>query len=81
MVTSRPERDIHEVFATLDPHSIDVGEANTKDMEYLKHQTESKFMKYDENTRVKIMSELEKHAEGSYVYLVLPSVRFWLILL
>ena len=26
------------------------------------------------------MTELEKHAEGSYVYLVLPSVQLWLIL-
>ena len=76
VVTSRPERDIHEVFTSLDPHSIDVGEANTKDIvEYLTLQMESKFMKYDENTRAKIMSELEGHAEGSYVYLVLPSVR------
>ena len=29
-------------------------------------------MKYDENTRAKIMFELEEHAEGSYVHLVLP---------
>ena len=36
MVTSRPERDIDKIFAVLDPHSIDVGEANTKDIvEYL----------------------------------------------
>ena len=82
VVTSRPERDIHEVFVMLDPHSIDVGEANTKDIiEYLTLQMELKFMKYDEKTRAKIMSELEEHAEGSYVYLVLPSVQFWLILL
>ena len=72
LVTSRPERVIHEVFAVLDPHSIDVGETNTKDIaEYLKLHMESKFTKYDENTRAKIKSELEKHAEGSYVYLVL----------
>ena len=72
VVTSRRERDIHEIFATLDPHSLDVGEANTKDIvEYLKFQMVSKFTKYDENTRAKIMSELEEHAEGSYVYLVL----------
>ena len=72
VVTSRPERDIHQIFAALDPHSIDVGEANTKDIvEYLKLQMESKFTKYDENTRAKIMSEMEKHAEGSYVYLIL----------
>ena len=65
VVTSRPERDISEVFAVLDPHSIDVGEANTKDiLEYLKLRMEMKFAKYDENTRVKIMSELEKHADG-----------------
>ena len=82
VVTSRPERDIHEVFATLDPHSIDVGEANTKDiMEYLALQMESKFTKYDEKTRAKILSELEEHAEGSYVYLVLPSIQFRLIFL
>ena len=81
VVTSRPERDIHEIFVVLDPHSIDVGEANTKDIvEYLKFQMESKFMKYDENTRAKIMTELKEHAEGSYVYLVLSSVHFWLIL-
>ena len=68
VVTSRPERDIHEVFAALDPHSIDVGKANTKDIvEHLELQLESKFMKYDENTRAKIMSELGEHAEGSYV--------------
>ena len=82
VVTSRPEREIHEIFATLDPHSVDVGEGNTKDIvEYLKLQMESKFTKYDENTRAKILSELEKHAEGSYGYLLLPSVQFWLILL
>ena len=82
VVTSRPERDIHEIFTALDPHSIDVGEANTKDIaEYLKLQMESKFTKYDENTRAKIKSELEEHAEGSYVYLVRPSIQIWLILL
>ena len=77
VVTSRPERDIHEIFTALDPHSVDVGEANTKDIvEYLKLQMESKFTKYDENTRANIMSEMEKHAEGSYVYLIPPSVQF-----
>jgi hypothetical protein len=82
VVTSRPERDIHEIFTALDLHSIDVGEANTEDVVgHLKLQMESKFMKYDENTRAKIMSELEEHAEGSYVYLVLPISQFWLILL
>ena len=82
VVTSRPERDIHEIFAALDPHSVDVGEANTNDIvDYLKLQMESKFAKYDENTQANIMSELEKHAEGSYVYLFLPSIQFWLILL
>ena len=76
-VTSRPERDINEILGALDPHSIDVGEANTKDIvESLKLQIESKFTKYNENTRKKIMSELENHAEGSYVYLVLPFVQF-----
>ena len=82
VVTSRPETDIVEIFAALDPHSIDAGETNTKDIvEYLKLQMESKFTKYDGNTQARIMSELEKHAEGSYVYLVLPSAQFWLILL
>jgi uncharacterized Zn finger protein len=82
VVTSRPERDIHEIFAVLDPHSFDVGDANSKDIvEYVKLQMESKFMKYDENTQAKIVSELKKQAEGSYVYLVLPSVQFPLILL
>jgi methionine synthase II (cobalamin-independent) len=82
VVTSRPERDIDEIFAALDPRSIDVGEENSKDItEYLKLQMESKFTKYDENTRTKIMSELEEHSEGSYVYLVLPFFQFWLILL
>ena len=80
VVTSRPERDIHEIFAALDPHAIDVGDTNTKDIsEYLKLHMESKFMKYDEDTRGKIKAELENHAEGSYVYLVLPSDQFWLI--
>ena len=66
VVTSRPERDIHEVFVALDPHSVDVGETNTKDIvEYLNLHIESKFMKYDKNIRAKIKSELEKHAEGS----------------
>ena len=82
VVTSRPERDISDVFAALDPDSIDVDQANTKDIvEYLKLQMDSRFAKYDENTRDKIMSELEKHAEGSYVYLVITFVQFWLILL
>ena len=73
VVTSRPERDIHEIFEALDPRAIDVGEANTKEIaEYLKLNIELKFTKYDENTRAKIMSELEEHAEGSYVYLVPP---------
>ena len=77
VVTSRPERDIHDFFATLDPRSIDVGEANTEDIvEYLKIQIASKFMKYDESTRAKIKAELEEHAEGSYVYFLLPSVQF-----
>ena len=76
VITSRPERDIHDIFVALDPHSIDVAEANTKDIaEYLKLQIESKFMKYDESTRAKIMSELEEHAEGSYVNLVLSTVQ------
>ena len=82
VVTSRPERDILDTFAALDPHSIDIGETNTKDIEeYLELQMVSKFTKYDENTREKIMSKLKERAEGSYVYLVLTSVQFWLILL
>ena len=82
VVTSRPERDINAIFAALDPFSIDVGEANTKDIaEYLKLQMASKFTKYDEITRSKILSELEEHADGSYVYFILPYVQFWLILI
>ena len=81
VVTSRPERDIHENFVALDPHPIDVGEANTEDIaEYLKLHMESNFTKYDENTRAKIKAEMEEHADGSYVYLVLPYVLFRLIL-
>jgi hypothetical protein len=77
VVTSRPERDIDTIFAVLDPHSIDVGEANTKDIaEYMKLQMASKFTKYDEITRAKILSKLKEHAEGSYVYFVLTSVQF-----
>ena len=80
VVTSRPEIDIHDIFAALDPHSVDVGEANTEDIaEYLQLHMESKFTKYDENTRGKIKAKLEKHAEGSYVYLFLPSIQFGLI--
>jgi hypothetical protein len=75
VVTSRPESDISKIFEKLDPDSIDVGEANTKDIvEYLELQTKAKFTKFDENTRAKIRLELENHAEGSYVYLVLPSI-------
>ena len=90
VITSRPERDIIEKFAALDPQSIDVGETNTKEIaDYLKCHMESNFTKYDENTRAKIMSELEEHADGSCVYLVLlicsiladPLMRFrWLVL-
>ena len=81
VVASRPEKDINEIFAALDPYSIDVDEANKTDIVgYLKFQMQSKFTKYDEDTRAKILLELEKHAEGSYVYLVLPSIQFWLIL-
>jgi hypothetical protein len=68
VVTSRPEADITETFAALDPHSIDVGEANKKDIvEYLNLRMGPKFMKYDEDIRAKIKSELEKRAGGSYV--------------
>ena len=70
VVTSRPERDIDEIFAALDPHSIDVGEANTNDIaEYLKLHVESNFSKYDEHTRAKMKAKIEDHVEGSYVYL------------
>ena len=81
-VTSRPERDINEIFAALDSHYIDAGEANSKDIaEYLKLRMDSKCTKYDENTLGKMGSELKKNADlGSYVYLVLPFVQFWLIL-
>ena len=82
VVTSQPETDIYEIFVVLDTHNIDVGEANTKDIvEYLTLQLESKFTKCNEITQTKIMSKLEKHADGSYIYLVLPSVQFWLIFL
>jgi len=69
IVTSRPEPDIKEVFEGLDPHSIDVVEATTKQdiMKYLKLQMKSKFKKCDENTREKIESALRELAEGSYV--------------
>ena len=77
VVTSRPERDIQDIFATLDPHPIDVGEANTKDIsECLKLHLESKFTKYNENTRARIKAEMEEHADGSYVYLVLSYIQF-----
>ncbi|KDR71052.1 hypothetical protein GALMADRAFT_75337 [Galerina marginata CBS 339.88] len=69
LVTSRPLRDIEEVFGGLDPHSIDVSEAteNRDIMEYLKLQMNSKstFKKYDEDTQKNIESELAKRAEGS----------------
>ena len=70
IVTSRPEPDIKEVFEALDPRSIDVVEATTKQdiMKYLKLQMKSKFKKCDENTREKIESALKERAEGSYVY-------------
>ena len=77
VVTSRPEREIYEIFATLDPHPIDVGEANTKDIvEYMKLRMETKFTKYDGNTRARIKAEMEEHADGSYVYLVLSYIQF-----
>ena len=80
VVTSRPERDIDENFTALDPHPIDVGEANTNDIaEYLKLHMESKFSKYDENTRAKIKTEMEEHAEGSYAYFFLRFVVIRLI--
>ena len=42
---------------------------------------ESNFTKCDEITQAKIMSGLEEHGEGSYVFFLLPSVQFWPILL
>jgi hypothetical protein len=70
VVTSRPEPDIKENFGVLHPDSIDVGEATSNEdiMKYLKLQMESKFKKYDEDTRNEIESGLAKRAEGSYVY-------------
>jgi len=70
IVTSRPEPDIEEVFKVLDPHSINVVEAATKQdiMKYLKLQMKFKFKKCDESTQEKIESALKEHAEGSYVY-------------
>ena len=80
VITSRQERDIDEIFAALDPDSMDVGKANTEDIaKYLKLHMESKFAKYDENIQAKIKAEMEEHAEGSYVYLMLPYVHFRLI--
>jgi hypothetical protein len=71
VITSRPESDIRENFGVLHPDSIDVGEvtSNKDIMKYLELQMESKFHKYDENTRKKLESELAKRAEGSYVYI------------
>ncbi|KDR71040.1 hypothetical protein GALMADRAFT_802023 [Galerina marginata CBS 339.88] len=75
LVTSRPLRDIEEVFEGLDPHSIDVSEAtgNQDIMEYLKFQMNSKstFKKYDENTQKKIESALAERAEGSFRWVAL----------
>jgi hypothetical protein len=70
VVTSRPEPDIRENFGVLHPDSIDVGEATSNEdiMKYLKLQMESKFKKYDEDTRNKIEAGLAQRAEGSYVY-------------
>jgi hypothetical protein len=67
VVTSRPERDIEEVFGALDQHSIDVGEttANQDIMKYLKHQMGTRFQKYDGITRNKIETSLRAGAEGS----------------
>ena len=71
-VTSRPETDIQEIFAVLDPHSVDVGQENMDDIrEYLEFQMESKFLKCGGGTRAHIMSKLEEQAEGSYAFLVL----------
>ena len=77
----------------LDPHSSDVGEANTKDiLEYLKLRMEMKFAKYDENTRVKIMSEILRIGKTCrrivslfsptiYSVLIDPYMRFrWVVL-
>jgi ankyrin repeat protein len=70
IVTSRPEPDIKKVFEVLDPHSIDIVEATTKQdiIKYLKVQMNLKFEGCDESTREEIESALRERAEGSYVY-------------
>ena len=74
VITSRPEEDIHEIFAALDPHSIDVGEANTMDIvEYIKLYMESKFTTCDEITQAKIMSGLEE--QRRIVCFFSPTIR------
>ncbi|KDR72038.1 hypothetical protein GALMADRAFT_74448 [Galerina marginata CBS 339.88] len=67
MVTSRPERDIEQVFRTFDPYSIDISEATANEdvFKYLDRQMEFKFKKYDEITRKKIESGLRERADGS----------------
>ena len=69
VITSRPEPDIEENFEALHPDLIDVGKAvSNKDiLKYLELQMESKFKKYDENTRNKIKLGLAKRSDGSYV--------------
>ena len=67
MVTSRPERDIENVFGAFDQDSIDVGQttANQDIVKYLEQQMETQFKDYDGITRNKIESSLRVHAEGS----------------
>ena len=67
VVTSRPERDIEEVFGALDEHSVNVSEttANEDIVKYLKEQMGRQFQKFDKITRNTIEDRLRKHAEGS----------------
>ena len=67
LVTSRPERDIEEVFEAFYEHSINVSETTTNQdiMDYLKEEMGRRFKKLDESTRKKIETKLTKHAEGS----------------
>ena len=67
VVTSRPERDIEEIFGALDEHSVNVSEttANEDIVKYLKEQMGRQFQKFDKITRNTIEDRLRKHAEGS----------------
>ena len=68
LVTSRPERDIEEVFGVLDEHSINVSETRANDdiKEYLKEQMGRQLgQKFDKSTRIEIEESLRERAEGS----------------